>query len=103
MSEPLVVVIPHRLGKTEALRRIKDGIGRARSEFASLLTIEQEAWDGDRLSFAAKSLGQRATGFIDVGEASVRLEVTLPWLLARFAAAVQRVAGNKGQVLLEKK
>jgi hypothetical protein len=34
MSEPLIVVIPHRLGKDEALRRIKDGIGRAKTEFA---------------------------------------------------------------------
>jgi hypothetical protein len=29
--------------------------------------------------------------------------VTLPRLLARFAAVVQRVVGNKGQMLLEKK
>jgi len=33
----------------------------------------------------------------------VRLEVTLPWLLARFARAVQRVVGQRGQLLLEKK
>ena len=103
MSEPLIVVIPHRLGKAEALRRIKDGIGRGRNEFARLLTIEQEDWSADRLSFAVRSLGQRAAGFIDVGEASVRLEVTLPWLLAQFAHAVQRVVGHKGQLLLDKK
>ena len=102
MPEPLVVVIPHRLGKTEALRRIKEGLGRARTEFAALLTIEQEVWDADRLSFAARSLGQHVSGFIDVGEASVRLEVTLPWLLAKFAHAVQRVVGQKGQLLLGK-
>jgi hypothetical protein len=103
MSEPLIVVIPHRLGKAEALRRIRDGIGRSRAEFARLLTIEQEDWSGDRLSFAVKALGQRASGFIDVGEASVRLEVTLPWLLAQFAHAVQRVVGHKGQLMLENK
>ena len=32
MAEPLVVVIPHKLGQAEATRRIKDGIGRARGE-----------------------------------------------------------------------
>lgn len=103
MPEPLVVVIPHRLGKNEALRRIKDGIGRGRNEFARLLTIEQETWSGDRLTFGVKALGQRATGIIDVSEQAVRLEVTLPWLLARFAHAVQRVVGHKGQLMLEKK
>jgi hypothetical protein len=103
MSEPLVVVIPHRLGKDEALRRLKDGLGRAKAEFAWLIALEQEQWSGDRLSFAASALGQRARGFIDVYEGAVRLEVTLPWLLARFAHAAQRVIGHRGQLMLEKK
>ncbi len=55
------------------------------------------------MSFAASALGQHAHGFIDVYEGAVRLEVTLPWLLARFAHAVQRVVGQRGQLMLEKK
>jgi hypothetical protein len=103
MSEPLVVTIPHRLGKDEAARRIRDGIGRAKGEFAHLIRIDNDSWDGDRLSFAASALGQHAHGTIDVYDAGVRLTVTLPWLLARFAHAVQRVVGQRGQLLLEKK
>ena len=56
MTEPLVVVIPHRLGKDEAARHIKDGIGRAKTEFAQLLRIDNDSWEGDRLSFAASAL-----------------------------------------------
>jgi len=103
MTEPLIVVIPHRLGKDEAARRIKDGFTCAKSEFSHLIRVEQDAWEGDRLSFAAAALGQHAHGTIDVYEGAVRLEVTLPWLLARFAHAVQRVVGQRGQLLLEKK
>lgn len=103
MTAPLIVVIPHRLGKQEAIDRIRGGFGRAKSEFAHLIRIENDSWEGDRLSFAASALGQRAHGFIDVYEGAVRLEVTLPWLLARFAHAVQRVVGQRGQLLLEKK
>lgn len=103
MSEPLVVVIPHRLGKDEALRRIRDGFGRAKTEFASLISINEDRWEGDRLTFAASALGQHASGTIDVYDGSVRLEVTLPWLLAKFAAAAQRVIGQRGTLLLEKK
>lgn len=102
MAEPLVVIIPHRLGKDEALRRIKDGLGRAKTEFARLIALDEERWDGDRLTFRARALGQTASGVIDVYEAGVRLEVTLPWLLAKFAAAAQRVIGQKGQLMLEK-
>jgi len=103
MSEPLVVTIPHRLGKDEALRRIETGLDRAKIEFAWLLSLEEEVWIGDRLTFHAAAMGQRAQGTIDVYEQGVRLEVTLPWLLARFAHAVQRVIGQKGQLMLEKK
>jgi Putative polyhydroxyalkanoic acid system protein (PHA_gran_rgn) len=103
MTEPLVVVIPHRLGKDEATRRIRDGFSRAKTEFAHLIRIDNDTWEGDRLSFAASALGQHAHGTIDVYEGGVRLEVTLPWLLARFAHAVQRVVGRRGQLLLEKK
>ena len=103
MTEPLVVTIPHRLGKDEALRRIKEGLGRAKAEFAWALTLEEETWDGDRLTFIAKAMGQRASGTIDVYDAGVRLEVTLPWLLARFAHAAQRVIGQKGTLMLDKK
>ena len=93
MTEPLVVTIPHRLGKAEGLARIKAGLGRARAEFAHLIRIDNDAWEGDRLSFAASALGQHAHGFIDVYDSAVRLEVTLPWLLAQFAHAAQRVIG----------
>jgi len=103
MSEPLVVIIPHRLGKDEALRRIKEGVTRAREEFARLITLEEERWEGDRLHLRVRAMGQRAHGAIDVYEGCVRLEVTLPWLLAQFARAVQRVVGQRGQLLLEKK
>jgi hypothetical protein len=103
MSEPLVVTIPHRLGKAEAARRIRDGFARAKGEFAHLIRIEGDSWEGDRLAFAASALGQHAHGFIDVYDGAVRLEVTLPWLLAQFAHAVQRVVGQRGVGLLEKK
>jgi hypothetical protein len=103
MSEPLVVSIPHRLGKAEALNRIKTGLGRAESEFAWALRFDEQRWEGDKLNFRISAIGQHAVGSIDVGEDAVRVEVMLPWLLARFASAAQRVIGQKGTLMLEKK
>jgi hypothetical protein len=51
----------------------------------------------------AAGTAARCGDIIDVYEAGVRLEVTLPWLLAQFARAVQRVVGNRAVGLLEKK
>ena len=43
MAEPLVITIQHRLGKEEALRRIKPALGRA-SESFPVLKVEEEVW-----------------------------------------------------------
>lgn len=103
MSQPLVVTISHSLGQEEATRRIKAGLARARGEFKSLLNVEQENWTDNRVDFTVSALMQRASGSIEVHESDVRLVVTLPWLLQKFAEAAQRVIGQKGQLMLEKK
>jgi len=36
MTEPLVVTIPHKLGKAEALRRVKPALGKASETFPVL-------------------------------------------------------------------
>jgi Putative polyhydroxyalkanoic acid system protein (PHA_gran_rgn) len=103
MSKPVVVSIPHRLGKEEALARLKSGFTRARTNFGYLLTVEDEAWSGDHLQFRVRALGQVAGGTIDVAEDHVRLEVTLPWLLAAFAEKITPAIRREGTLLLEKK
>ena len=102
MSDPLVVIIPHRLGKHEALRRVKPALGKA-SESFPVLKVEQEVWSEDRLDFRVRALGQVAAGIVQVRDREVRLEVTRPWLLHKFAQVVQKAITGRGQILLEKK
>ena len=89
MSEPLIVTIPHKLGKEEALRRVKPALGKA-SESFPILNVEQEMWTGERMEFRVRAMGQVAAGNVQVGDKHVRLEVTLPWLLHKFAEVVQK-------------
>jgi hypothetical protein len=51
MTPPLVVSLPHRLGRIEATRRLKDGLATVSSQFGAFFVIEEEIWSGDRLSF----------------------------------------------------
>ena len=103
MPAPVVVSIPHRLGREEASRRIRSGFGRAHGQFAGLLNISEQTWTGDRLAFRASALGQEAAGTIDVGEDQVRIEVTLPWLLAKLAERLAPAIKREGVLMLEKK
>jgi hypothetical protein len=43
MSEPLVVIIPHVLGKDEALRRLQSGMARVRGNIP-ILTFDEQTW-----------------------------------------------------------
>jgi hypothetical protein len=102
MSAPLVVSIPHRLGREEATRRLKAGLTRAASSIP-VLKVDEERWEDNRMIFRVRALGQAASGHLDVADDHVRLEVTLPWLLQRFAEVAQVAIQNRGRLLLTKK
>jgi hypothetical protein len=102
MSAPLIVSIPHRLGREEATRRLKAGLTRAATS-VPVLTVDEERWEGDRMVFRVRALGQAASGHLDVADDHVRLEVTLPWLLQRFAEVAQVAIKNRSNLLLTKR
>jgi len=102
MSAPLVVSIPHRLGREEACRRLKTGLTRAAASMP-VLKVDEERWEQDRMIFRVRALGQAASGHLDVADDHVRLEVTLPWLLQRFAQVAQVAIKNRGNLLLTKR
>jgi hypothetical protein len=103
MSKPLIVSIPHRLGREEAARRIKSGFSAARTNYSSFVTFHEEAWTGDRLAFNVSALGQTASGVLDVADDHVRLEVTLPWLLAKVAKKLTPAIRKEATLMLEHK
>jgi hypothetical protein len=102
MSAPLVVSIPHRLGREEATRRLKTGLTRAATSIP-VLKVDEERWEDNRMIFRVRALGQAAAGHLDVEDDHVRLEVTLPWLLQRFAEVAQVAIQNRGRLLLTKR
>lgn len=55
------------------------------------------------MTFHVRALGQAATGNLQVFDDSVRLEVTLPWLLAKVAERFVPALEQQGRLLLEHK
>jgi len=102
MSAPLVVSIPHSLGREEAVRRLKTGLTRAASS-VPVLQVDEERWEDNRMVFRLRALGQAVAGQVDVADDHVRVEVVLPWLLQRFAEAAQAAIRNRGSLLLTKR
>ncbi len=104
MSRPVAIIVSHELGKAEARRRLEEGVDQfARQVMGSGLARVQHSWEGERLNFSARALGQGIAGRLDVLEDSIRIEVDLPNLLAGMADRIKGRLRREGQLLLEKK
>ena len=103
MSDTVTVVVGHRLGKVEAVRRLKEGFARSNGQLGSMIEMEQETWQGDTLRFRMRALGQTAAASIEVLDDALRIEVSLPWLLAQAAKRLLPILRKEATLLLEEK
>jgi hypothetical protein len=101
-TKPLIVSIPHNLGKAEAMRRLQTGVGKIHGQFGASLASLEENWNGDRMDFQVGALGQTITGHLDVADDVVNVEVQLPWVLALAAEKARNFIRRQGQLLLTK-
>jgi Putative polyhydroxyalkanoic acid system protein (PHA_gran_rgn) len=102
MSEPLVVSIPHKLGRQEAKRRLDSGIGRIRPELAGLVSTLDHSWVEDTLNFRAVAMWQTISGRIEVLDDTVRIEIDLPWMMRLLGDTILKQARGRGIAMLEK-
>jgi hypothetical protein len=103
MTQPLVVSLPHSLGKVEVIRRLKAGLTNASAEYSQYIEITEKSWIGDRLLLQITALTQHIRGQIDVGEDRVRIEIVLPWFLANVAKGLRPLLKRKGSLMLTDK
>lgn len=103
MGKPVSITISHDLGREAALNRLRGGVDRIRDKLGMVrMQLVEERWEGDSLHFGVGALGQTVHGRVEVEEQLVRVEVTLPWMLAVFAEKLKVGVEKQGQVLLEK-
>ena len=108
MSKPLVVSIPHRLACTQSKHFAAASKMALQAAPARTLVMcsRSRKKSGPDLTFSngsARRARVAMSGSIDVAEDYVRLEVFLPWLLAKLAETLQPLIRKEGTLLLEKK
>ena len=103
MTKPLIVSVPHSLGKAEAARRLQTGVSSMKTQFSGQIASFDEQWAEDRMTFKVGAMGQTVTGHLDVLEDAVRIEVQLPWILAMVAEKAKAFIQKQGTLMLEKK
>jgi len=105
MARAVTIMLKHDLGADEAARRLREGFGRIRTSLSGGMMFHfEESWASDTaLRFTARGLGQTITGAIDVFPQHVRIEASLPALLASLAEIIAGRVEKEGQILLDKK
>ena len=102
MTQPLIISIPHRLGREEAKRRVDSGIGRLRPELSAFVSGLDYHWEGDTVNLTASAMWQTITGRIAVLEDALRIEIDLPWLMNLLGDTIAKQVRERGVALLEK-
>jgi hypothetical protein len=102
MSNSLTVLIPHNLGKQEALRRLQSGLSRIEEHFSAAFVVQEQIWSDYTLQFQIRALAQTVRGTIEVQDTQIKLDLMLPWLLARLATNIRQVVQKQGAGLLQK-
>jgi hypothetical protein len=99
MADPVVVDIPHKLGRDAARARIAGGVGKIAEIVPGGGQVEQR-WEGDTLHFSVAAMGQKVASRLQIFEDRVHAEVDLPPMLALFASKVREKLVEKGVKLL---
>ncbi len=86
MAKPIIISVPHSLGIDEARQRIATEIDQLKNEYINKFAHSEIAWVGNTANIRVIALAQEIKARIDVLADSVRIEVILPWLLAKLAA-----------------
>ena len=103
MSKPLIVLVPHQIGRAEARRRLQNGVAELKRKFGDKVTSVDEIWSGDHVDLTVRALGQSLRAALDVEQDHVKVEVQLPWMLAMLAEKAKGFIGREGQLLLGRK
>lgn len=103
MLTPIFISTPHQLGRTEARRRSETGFANIVLQLPGSSGTCIQRWDGDKLTFSVKSLGQSVSGVVDVLDAAVKMEIEMTGVLGLIASRLKGQLQKAGQLLLAHK
>ena len=105
MNKPVVIDIPHKLGREEAKRRLKNRIGELASHIPGGAADVRSSWPTeDRMELSVDAMGQHVATVLDVEENIIRLQLQLPAMLSFMSGAIEKAIRKGGAaVLLEDK
>lgn len=104
MSNPLVVDIPHKLGRAEARRRMSAKVGDLPKHIPGGMAQVRSSWPSDdRMNVVVTAMGQEVVCDLDVRDDLVRVSLVLPPMLGMMSGMIEGIVRERGASALEDK
>lgn len=100
LRKPIVVTVPHRLGRDEAKRRLLSGLRQVDQQIAAAHASLEYSWEEYRINFSVMAMRQLLVGHTDVEDENIRIEVQLPFLLHMLADPIASRIESGTELLL---
>lgn len=95
------IPIPHKLGREEARRRLRERSGEMAGLFPGGMAEVTIRWPSeDRMAMAVTAMGKTVNGHVDVEDAAIVFEIDLPPALAFVEPMVRGTVEDKARKLL---
>ncbi|WP_330084226.1 polyhydroxyalkanoic acid system family protein [Methylocystis iwaonis] len=100
MANTITITVPHDLGVETAKKLLAERIEMLQREYVDKVAQSEVSWARDVATVRVAALGQSATARMTVLPELVRIEVQLPWLLAKLSGGLQDfISRNANDVL----
>lgn len=101
MSVPVVIDVPHRLGRDGARARLKSRLGELGGHMPAGIGEVRASWPGDyEMALEIVAMGQSIPARLEVMDDKVRVHVSLPPMLAYFSGMISSAVREQGTKLL---
>jgi hypothetical protein len=101
MSVPVIIDVPHRLGRAGARERLKSRIGELGGHMPGGLGEVHASWPSeDEMALDISAMGQSIPAKLEIMDDVVRVHISLPPMLAYFSGLIGAAVRDQGTKLL---
>ncbi len=94
------VSIPHRLGKPEALKRVRTLLTNVKRDHGDQVSNLEERWHDNGARFSFSTMGFDVSGQLTVSDREVTVTGKLPWLAGMFKGQIEDTIRDQASELL---
>ena len=96
----LNIIVPHKLSREEATKRIKGLLGQMKREYGDSVKDLREDWSENSCRFSFSVMGSSISGTLDILSDEVRINGDLPFAASFFKSKIEETIREKAAELL---